>query len=50
MSNAEEYRTYAAACRKQSEQATGEDKALWLKIANEWMRIAEAAARNPDAF
>jgi hypothetical protein len=50
MSKAEVYRSYAAKCRQQSEKATGEDKALWLKIAYEWMRMAEAAARNPDAF
>ena len=50
MTKADEYRNYAATCRKQSEKATGEDKALWLKIANEWMRVAEAAVRNPDAF
>ena len=50
MTKAKEYRTYAAACRTQSEKATGEDKALWLKLANEWLKMAEAAARNPDAF
>jgi hypothetical protein len=33
-----------------TEKAAGEDKALWLKIANEWLRVAEAADRNPDAF
>ena len=50
MSKAEEYRSYAAKSRKQSENATGEDKALWLKIAKEWQKMAEAAERNPDAF
>ena len=50
MNKAEEYRSYAAKSRKQSEKATGDDKALWLKVADEWLRKAEAAKRSPDAF
>lgn len=51
MSKAEEYRNHAAVCRKQSETASNSDeKALWLKIAKEWERMAAAADRNPLAF
>lgn len=51
MSKAEEYRSKAARCRKQSETTTkGAEKALWLKIATQWERMARAADRNPAAF
>ena len=50
MSKAEEFRNYAAKCLRQSEQATDQDKAVWLSIAKEWLRVAEAAERNPRAF
>lgn len=50
MTKAEEYRTYAATCRQQADKGTDARRALWLKIAQEWERIAVAAERNPDAF
>jgi hypothetical protein len=51
MSKAEEYRNDAATCRKQSETAINPDeKGPWLKIANEWLQMADAADRNPDAY
>jgi hypothetical protein len=51
MSKAEEYRNHAASCRKQSETAKNPDeKALWLKTAKEWDRMAAAAERSPGAF
>ena len=51
MSKAEEYRNHAALCRKQSETAKNPDeKALWLKTAKEWDRMAAAAERSPGAF
>ncbi|HET7681193.1 MAG TPA: hypothetical protein VFK79_13800 [Xanthobacteraceae bacterium] len=50
MIKAEVYRGYAATCRQLSEKAAVEDRALWLKIAKQWLRMADAADRNPDAF
>src|SRR5690349_4898892 len=46
-----QYRHHAVACIKQSETVTKSDeKALWLKVATEWDRMATAADRNPAAF
>jgi hypothetical protein len=51
MSKAEEYRHHATMCRQQFEAAKNpEEKALWLKIAEEWERMAKATESNPDAF
>ena len=51
MSKVEEYRNHAVTCHKQSEKAINPDeKAVWLKIAKEWERMAAAANRNPGAF
>lgn len=51
MGKAEDYRNHATSFRKQAETATNSDeKARWHKIAKQWLRMAEAADRNPDAF
>lgn len=49
---ADEYRRKAEECRAQAAEATrDDDKAAWLKMAEEWQRLAESVditdRRNP---
>jgi len=42
---------HAITCHTQSEKAINPDeKAVWLKIAKEWERMAASANRHPGAF
>jgi hypothetical protein len=44
MSQAHDYRKHAGDARQQAETASRpEDKAMWLKIADQWMRLATEA-------
>jgi hypothetical protein len=46
MKPGDEYRQHAEECRRQADIATSElEKATWLKMANEWLRLAEPAEK-----
>jgi hypothetical protein len=47
----EDFRKNAADCRDLAKEATDPtQKAQWLKLADEWLRVAEASYSRPDAF
>jgi hypothetical protein len=51
MTSAHEYRKFSEECRQQaSKSANPEDKRHWLRLAREWMRVADEAERRPDTF
>jgi hypothetical protein len=46
MKPGDEYRQHAEECRRQADIAASElEKATWLKMANEWLRLAEPAEK-----
>jgi hypothetical protein len=46
MSQADEYRQNAAECQQQAEKSvTAHDKLQWLKIADHWLKLADAIER-----
>jgi hypothetical protein len=51
MTRAHEYRMFSEECIQQaSKSGNPEDKANWLKLAEEWTRLAREAERRPEAF
>jgi len=51
MSQAEKYHKTAAECRELADKAKSPiDKAHWLELADQWLRMAHEAERHPDAF
>jgi hypothetical protein len=47
MSLPDEYRQNATECQQQAEKSiTGHDKEQWLKIAQHWLKLADAVEQN----
>ena len=48
MNRADEYRKNGDECRQQAERSRDPlDKECWLKIAQDWVKMAEAAGEQP---
>jgi hypothetical protein len=51
MNTADEFRKNAAECRALADGTSNpQEKAQWLKLADEWLRMAQSAHSRPDAF
>jgi hypothetical protein len=51
MTPSEEYRRNADECHSLARQTKNpQEKAQWLKLADQWTRMADAAHVRPDAF
>ena len=51
MNIADEFRKNDAECRAIAAKTRDpQEKAQWLKLADEWLRMAQAAHSRPDAF
>jgi hypothetical protein len=51
MNTSEDFRKNAAECLDLAKKTTDpEQSAQWLKLADEWLRVAQAAHIRPDAF
>jgi hypothetical protein len=51
MDDAEQYRQYAAECRRLAEKSSAKDKAVLLEIADAWIACAQRAdsSRKPQS-
>jgi hypothetical protein len=51
MASSDDFRKNAGECRLFASKALSpEEKAQWLKLADEWTRMADAARALPDGF
>jgi hypothetical protein len=51
MTKVEKYHKIAVECREEADKAIRPiDRAHWLELAEQWVRMAHEAARHPDAF
>jgi hypothetical protein len=51
MGTTQDHRRYAEECIAMAQRADDEsDKALWLTLAQSWVRLAEHVARGPSPF
>jgi hypothetical protein len=51
MTKVEKYHKTAVECREEADKAIRPiDRAHWLELAEQWVRMAHEAARHPDAF
>jgi hypothetical protein len=50
MDKANEFRERARDCRRSAATATGIEKDQWLRVAEQWEKLAERAEQFPDAF
>jgi hypothetical protein len=51
METAHDHRRYAEECIAMAQRSDGDsDKALWLTLAQSWVRLAEDFERSPSVF